>query len=68
MQGLIDLDSDGKKELIVVGEFMGIEIFKNENGSFVKATNDALADLKGWWKVVHPVDLDNDGDLDLVLR
>jgi hypothetical protein len=63
----IDLDSDGKKELLVVGEFMGIEIFKNENGSFVKATNATLADLKGWWKVAHPVDLDNDGDLDLVL-
>ncbi|MBD0851591.1 VCBS repeat-containing protein [Maribacter arenosus] len=62
-----NLDADGKKELIVVGEFMGIEIFRNENGRFVKVTNAALADLKGWWRVVHPVDLDNDGDLDLVL-
>ena len=62
-----NLDADGKKELIVVGEFMGIEIFRNENGRFVKTNNDALADLKGWWRVVHPVDLDNDGDLDLVL-
>ena len=63
----VDLDTDGVKELIVVGEFMGIDIFKIENGNFVKATNATLAALTGWWKVVHPVDLDNDGDFDLVL-
>ena len=63
----VDLDTDGKNELLLLGEFMGIEIFKNQNGNFAKVTNDSLAALKGWWKVIHPVDVDNDGDLDLVI-
>ncbi|MDV7138053.1 VCBS repeat-containing protein [Maribacter sp. TH_r10] len=63
----LDLDADGKNELLVVGEFMGVEIFKNRSGKFERVTNNDLTDLHGWWKKVHPVDLDNDGDLDLVL-
>ncbi len=63
----IDLDADAKNELLIIGEYMGIQIFKNEGGHFVKAPNNQLAALHGWWRTVHPVDLDNDGDIDLVL-
>ena len=60
-----DLNGDGNKELIVIGEFMGVHIFQNKGGRFEKI--QMSDDLKGWWNVMHFVDLDNDGDLDIVL-
>lgn len=62
-----DLDQDGDQDLIVVGEFMGVEILINEGGNFAKKKNNPLADLKGWWNTIHPSDLDNDGDIDFIL-
>ena len=62
-----DLDKDGDDDLLVVGEFMGIEIFVNDKGRFAKKDNNSLSDLKGWWNTIHQSDLDNDGDLDLIL-
>ncbi|WP_084060533.1 VCBS repeat-containing protein [Cellulophaga tyrosinoxydans] len=62
-----DLDKDGDKDLIVVGEFMGIELFLNTNGVFKKVANNIVSDLKGWWNVIYPSDLDNDGDIDFIV-
>ncbi|WP_245967139.1 VCBS repeat-containing protein [Ulvibacterium marinum] len=62
-----DLDADGDQDLIVIGEFMGIELLVNEKGRFSRKANNKLADLKGWWNTIHPVDLDNDGDMDFIL-
>lgn len=62
-----DIDSDGDGDLIIVGEFMGIEILLNESGRFVKMKNNVLADLKGWWNTIEPGDLDGDGDIDFIL-
>ncbi|RLD27119.1 MAG: hypothetical protein DRI75_10290 [Bacteroidetes bacterium] len=62
-----DLDNDGDDDLIIVGEFMGVEIFVNEKGAFTKKKDNAVSNLKGWWNTIHQVDLDNDGDLDLIL-
>lgn len=63
----LDLNADGFKELIVIGEFMGIEIFENKNGAFVPIPDSNLSQMRGWWNVLHTSDLDNDGDLDFVL-
>jgi len=62
-----DLDGDGDEDLIVVGEFMGVELFTNEKGSFKRRTDNPLSEIKGWWNVLQQADLDNDGDLDLIL-
>jgi len=62
-----DLDKDGDDDLVIVGEFMGVEIFVNEKGAFTKKKNSAVSELKGWWNTIHQVDLDNDGDLDFIL-
>jgi enediyne biosynthesis protein E4 len=60
-----DLDKDGFADLVVVGEFMELSIFKNRGGNFEKIKLDDHTN--GWWNVVKAVDIDNDGDLDLVM-
>jgi hypothetical protein len=61
-----DIDNDGDMDLVVVGEYMGIEIFKNDNGYFSRVKSD-LIELKGWWNTVQIEDLNNDGLDDLII-
>ena len=63
----MDLDDDEDDDLVIVGEFLGIEFFVNSNGSFTKKTDNTLSDLKGWWNTINKSDLDGDGDLDLIV-
>lgn len=64
----IDYDRDGKLDLVVVGEWMPISIFHQENGRFLDRTKEAgLADTNGWWNSVQAVDLRGNGRPDLVL-
>lgn len=58
-----DLDKDGDQDLLITTEWNGIYAFINQKGNFTKAT---LTAKKGWWNFVLPVDIDNDGDIDLV--
>ena len=60
-----DIDGDQDLDLIVVGEWMPITIFKNEKGIFKKA--EPLNETKGWWNCIKTADLDQDGDMDLIL-
>jgi len=63
-----DTDEDGVAELIVVGEWMPITVFKRQNGSYQNVTGDlGLGDTQGWWNKVVATDLDGDGDEDYVL-
>lgn len=62
-----DIDGDQDEDLIVVGEFMSVTIFENSGGSFVRRTNSKMEALTGWWKSIHAVDIDGDGDQDFVL-
>ncbi|NNE30337.1 MAG: VCBS repeat-containing protein, partial [Saprospiraceae bacterium] len=60
-----DLDGDGDADLIVVGEFMDISIFENQDGKFARASSQN--GLNGWWNIVETIDIENDGDLDLII-
>ena len=61
-----DIDNDGDKDLVIVGEYMGIEIFTNDNGHFSRLKSD-LRELKGWWNEIQIEDLNNDGLDDLII-
>jgi len=63
-----DLDKDGFEELVVVGEWMPITIFKNENGKkFTEVTEQyGLTKTRGWWNSIAIADIDGDADLDIV--
>ena len=59
-----DFDSDGDEDLIVVGEWMSITIFKNTNGKLQKEKIASLEKTKGLWFSIAADDIDNDGDID----
>lgn len=61
----VDIDSDGDKDLIVVGDWMAINIFENENRSFEKQST--IPNSNGWWNRIKAADLDGDGDQDFVV-
>ncbi len=60
-----DIDSDMDQDLIIVGEWSDIKIFKNEKGNFNNLS--VVPNSKGWWTRVQSADLDKDGDMDFVM-
>ncbi len=75
-----DMNGDGKKELIISGEWIPVEIFSYSDGQFKRTKNNIHVTLPskkdstismdaftGWWYNMKAEDIDNDGDLDLIL-
>jgi hypothetical protein len=63
-----DYDADGALDLIVVGEWMPIRVFRQEQGGFADRTSEAgLTGTNGWWNSVTVTDLQEDGRPDLVV-
>ena len=61
-----DMDNDQIKDLIVVGDWEAPKIYRNSGGSLEQIKSN-LDGLFGAWNRVQVVDLDNDGNLDLIL-
>ncbi|MBQ4913794.1 VCBS repeat-containing protein [Maribacter sp. MMG018] len=63
-----DYDGDGDDDLVVVGEWMKIKLFKNTNGKFAEVgVGSGLDNTSGWWNTIEATDLDGDGDIDFVV-
>jgi hypothetical protein len=62
----IDIDRDGKLDLITVSDWGSPMIFKN-SGRRLDRFSSSLDSLSGWWKTLEYADLDDDGDEDLIL-
>jgi len=63
-----DLDNDKIDELVVVGEWMPVTVFKNENGKLVNRTNQFFdKSYSGWWNKISVGDFNSDGRADLVI-
>jgi hypothetical protein len=60
-----DYDDDKDLDLMVVGEWMPITIFINEEGS--NFTPFVIPNSAGWWNSITGGDFDNDGDTDYLL-
>ena len=59
-----DCTGDGLPDLIIAGEFMGVQLWTNNKGNSLERQLSDLAPI-GWWRSLLATDWDEDGDLDL---
>jgi len=61
-----DMNGDKKADLIVVGEWMPPLVFIYKNGK-LKPLKTGLENYSGWWQRLAIADMDNDGNLDMII-
>ena len=64
-----DVTGDGKKELLIAGEWMAPVIYQYNKGTgqLEELKQTGLEDMYGWWQTLKTGDLNGDGKTDLVL-
>ena len=63
----IDINNDQQVDLVITGEWMGIQVFLNENNKLKRSdAYPELANAVGWWNELLVEDIDGDGDKDIV--
>jgi hypothetical protein len=60
-----DVDGDLDPDLLLAGEWMGIQLLVNEKGRLSRRKTD-MYNRKGWIRSLASADLDGDGDQDIV--
>ncbi|HRI79248.1 MAG TPA: FG-GAP-like repeat-containing protein, partial [Cyclobacteriaceae bacterium] len=61
-----DFDNDSWIDLILVGEWMPLTIFRNDHGTLRKFESESLVHSEGWWNSITGADFDHDGDIDYI--
>lgn len=63
-----DLNQDKRQDLVVAGEWTGIQVWHNTAQGFSRAEPAVygLDQMEGWWNRIVATDLDNDGATDLI--
>ncbi len=63
-----DIDNDKDDDLIIAAEWSPITILLNNKGKLTPLTieGSGLENTNGWWNAVTTVDIDEDGDLDII--
>jgi len=62
-----DLNGDKNNEVVITGEWMPIQVFSYQSNSFkTETSNYGLGQTNGWWNCIEIIDIDKDGDLDIV--
>lgn len=65
---VVDYNQDGWSDVIMVGDWMPIAFFENNNGQFIdKSSTLGLNQTRGWWHSIASADLNQDGMLDFVV-
>ena len=63
-----DYDNDNDLDIIAVGDWMGIKVWKNNSGAFTEVAKESgLDSTNGHWRSIVGGDFDNDGDIDYVV-
>ncbi len=60
-----DLNGDDRPDLVVIGEFMEVQILMNEGGQLTKV--DLPFANAGWWSSLHISDVDGDQKPDIII-
>ena len=66
---ITDYNNDSWPDIIIVGEWMPIRVFKNEKGKFKESSQELGLDIDstGWWWIISEGDFDQDGDMDYIV-
>ncbi|OFY69864.1 MAG: hypothetical protein A2Y71_16640 [Bacteroidetes bacterium RBG_13_42_15] len=63
-----DIENDGDPDMVIIGDWMPVKVFINDNGTFTEKSNQfGLLNTEGWWNVIKAKDLNNDGKTDFIL-
>jgi len=64
----IDLNLDKKNELVIVGEWMPVTVFRQENGKLVNSSAQYFdKPCSGWWNTLTVGDFNSDNRPDLII-
>jgi len=66
---ITDYNNDNWLDIIIVGEWMPLKVFKNTQKGFVEVSQELglNKDTTGWWWSINQGDFDNDGDMDYIV-